>query len=43
MTMATNPENYTIIFNADGTFEDKADCNNFGCAYSLKGRGITIT
>jgi hypothetical protein len=21
-TMAPNPENYTIIFNADGTFED---------------------
>ena len=28
------PENYTIIFNADGTLNGKADCNIFAGAYS---------
>ncbi len=42
-TTVPNPENYTIIFNADGTIEGKADCNNFGGTYSQEGGGITIT
>ena len=36
-----NPENYTIIFNADGTLTGKADCNTFGGAYS-QASGFTI-
>ena len=33
-TSVPNPENYTIIFNADGTLTGKADCNTFGGTYS---------
>ena len=36
-----NPENYTIIFNADGTVEGKADCNSYSGTYSQEG-GFTI-
>jgi heat shock protein HslJ len=36
-----NPENYTIIFNADGTLTGKADCNTFGGIYSQE-NGFTI-
>ena len=36
-----NPENYTIIFNADGTLTGKADCNTFGGVYSQES-GFTI-
>jgi heat shock protein HslJ len=41
-TPVPNPENYTIIFNANGTIEGKADCNNFGGTYSQQSGGITI-
>ena len=34
VTTVTNPENYSITFNADGTLEGKADCNNFNGTYS---------
>jgi heat shock protein HslJ len=40
-TTVPNPENYTIIFNATGTLEGKADCNNFSGAYSQQ-NGFTI-
>jgi heat shock protein HslJ len=33
-TSVPNPENYTITFNADGTLNGKADCNNFAGSYS---------
>jgi heat shock protein HslJ len=33
-TTVPAPENYTIIFNADGTLTGKADCNNFSGTYS---------
>src|SRR5512139_2237547 len=40
-TTVPNPENYTIIFNANGTLNGKADCNNFSGAYSQQ-NGFTI-
>jgi heat shock protein HslJ len=33
-TAVPNPESYTIIFNADGTLNGKADCNSFSGTYS---------
>ena len=36
------PENYTIVFNADGTLYGTADCNNFSGVYSQE-NGFTIT
>ena len=33
-TVVPNSENYTIIFNTDGTFTGKADCNNIAGTYS---------
>ena len=36
-----NPEDYTIVFNADGTLAGKADCNIFGGTYSQES-GFTI-
>lgn len=33
-TDVPNPENYTITFNDDGTFEGKADCNNIAGTWS---------
>jgi heat shock protein HslJ len=36
-----NPEDYTIVFNADGTLTGKADCNIFGGTYS-QASGFTI-
>jgi heat shock protein HslJ len=29
-----NPENYTIVFNTNGTLNGKADCNSFSGTYS---------
>ena len=40
-TSVTNPENYTITFNEDGTMYGKADCNNFNGSYSQE-NGFTI-
>jgi len=33
-TTVSAPENYTIVFNADGTLTGKADCNSFTGTYS---------
>lgn len=41
-TTVPNPENYTITFNADGTLNGKADCNNFTGTYS-QDNGFKIT
>lgn len=41
-TTVSNPENYTITFNEDGTLEGKADCNNFSGTYSQE-NGFAIT
>jgi heat shock protein HslJ len=43
VTNVPNPENYTITFNADGTFKGKADCNSFTGTYSQENGGIIIT
>jgi heat shock protein HslJ len=40
-TAVPNPENYTIIFNADGTLTGKADCNTFNGTYSQE-NGLII-
>jgi heat shock protein HslJ len=40
-TTVPNPENYTIIFNADGALEGKADCNSFTRTYSQE-NGFSI-
>jgi heat shock protein HslJ len=40
-TTVPNPENYTIIFNTDGTLNGKADCNTFNGVYSQQ-NGFTI-
>jgi heat shock protein HslJ len=40
-TNVPNPENYTIIFNDDGMFEGKADCNAISGSYSQE-NGFTI-
>ena len=40
-TTVPAPENYTIVFNADGTLAGKADCNSFTGTYSQE-NGFTI-
>jgi heat shock protein HslJ len=40
-TTVSDPENYTIAFNADGTLEGKADCNTFSGTYSQE-NGFSI-
>ena len=40
-TTVPTPKSYTITFNADGTLEGKADCNNFSGTYSQE-NGFTI-
>jgi heat shock protein HslJ len=41
-TTVPDPENYTIIFNADGTLNGKADCNTFNGTYTQE-NGFSIT
>jgi heat shock protein HslJ len=41
-TTVPSPENYTITFNEDGTFEGKADCNNIAGSWSQE-NGFFIT
>jgi len=40
-TTVSNPENYTITFNADGSLNGTADCNTFTGTYSQE-NGFTI-
>jgi heat shock protein HslJ len=43
-TTVPNPENYTLIFNEDGTFNGTADCNNISGTYSqVDGFTVTVT
>jgi heat shock protein HslJ len=37
-----NPENYTITFNEDGTFNGQADCNSIAGTWSQE-NGFSIT
>lgn len=41
VTTVPNPENYTIVFNADDTLNGKADCNSFAGTYSQQ-NGFSI-
>jgi len=41
-TDVSDPENYTITFNEDGTFEGTADCNSISGTWSQE-NGFTIT
>jgi heat shock protein HslJ len=41
-TTVPNPENYTITFNEDGTFEGQADCNSIAGSWS-QDNGFSIT
>ena len=43
VTAVSNPENYTIVFNADGTAAIKADCNQVGANYTSDDGSISIT
>jgi heat shock protein HslJ len=38
-----DPANYTITFNADGTFAGKADCNQIAGTYAVDGSNLTIS
>jgi heat shock protein HslJ len=42
VTEVSDPNLYTIIFNADGTLSGKADCNSFSGTYS-QANGFIIT
>lgn len=37
-----DPENYTITFNADGTFSGKADCNQIAGTYTADGSKLAL-
>lgn len=41
-TTVPDPENYTLIFNDDGTFNGTADCNSISGTYSQEA-GFTVT
>jgi heat shock protein HslJ len=42
-SVVPDPENYTITFNADGTFSAKVDCNQVAGDYTTSGSDLTIT
>ena len=42
-SVVPDPENYTLTFNADGTFSGKADCNQVSGGYTTSGSDLTIT
>ena len=42
-SVVPDPENYTITFNTDGTFEAKVDCNQASGDYTTDGSELTIT
>jgi heat shock protein HslJ len=41
-SVVPDPENYTIAFNADGTFASKVDCNQVAGTYTVNGSELTI-
>ena len=41
-TVVPDPQNYTITFNADGTYTGKADCNQVNGTYTVDANGISI-
>ncbi len=42
VTAVNNPTRYTILFNADGTANIKADCNNVSATYTADSSSISI-
>jgi heat shock protein HslJ len=43
VTEVSDPSLYTILFNADGSANIKADCNNVGATYTTEDSNINIT
>jgi heat shock protein HslJ/uncharacterized protein YraI len=41
-TTVADPSRYSIVFNADGTYNGKADCNNVNGSYTVDGNQLTI-
>ena len=41
-SVVPDPQNYTVTFNADGTYTGTADCNQVNGTYSVSDSGITI-
>ncbi|PWB55227.1 MAG: hypothetical protein C3F13_04755 [Anaerolineales bacterium] len=37
-----NPENYDLVFRADGTYSAKSDCNQLAGTYDLSGSSLTL-
>jgi heat shock protein HslJ len=42
LTTISDPSRYSILFNADGTANIKADCNNVGATYTIESSNIGI-
>jgi heat shock protein HslJ len=41
-SVVPNPADYTIMFNTDGSYNGKADCNQINGQYTTNGSSITI-
>lgn len=41
-SVVPNPENYSVIFNEDGTFNATVDCNQVSGSYELEGNKLTV-
>lgn len=41
-SVVPNPENYTLVFSADGTFALKADCNLVSGEYEVDGDNLSL-
>lgn len=41
-SVVPNPENYSVIFNEDGTFNATVDCNQVSGSYELEGNNLTV-
>lgn len=41
-SVVPDPENYNIVFNQDGIYNAKADCNMLSGAYEIEGNSITL-
>ena len=41
-SVVPHPENYTVVFNEDGTFNATVDCNQVSGSYELEGNKLTI-
>lgn len=43
VTIVPSPSSYILEFNADGSFNGKADCNNFSGTYTADGASLDLT